>query len=428
MKNAAFTICAKNYIGLAQILETSLKKVNPEVEFFIFVADELDNEIKDLNNNILIAKSTLKIENKDWINMSFKYEITEFCTSIKPYCFSYLFNELNYANCIYFDPDILVFNSIASIINSLEEYTFVLTPHINTMETEYTGNWEERKLLYSGIYNLGFIAIKKNKISLKMLRWWEIRLKDRCFQNIMENYFTDQKWIDFLPGFFPNEVLISNDLGYNLAPWNFHERKVLVRNGQLFVENRINIEDKYFTEIKFVHFSGFNYKELLFNNNVKHKNFINLLLFPDLHILFEHYAESIRYSNMLKYIDLEYSYNYFTNGNIITNIHRKFFRRSTEDNKCIYDPFCSEGEFYKSLKKRKLVDKLNITADKINISNIQNLDSKVKKINIFFKILYLILGPTVYFTLARTLRLYSIIENHVFIIDNDYMKNPKLRN
>jgi len=428
MKKVVFTICAKNYIGLAQVLGDSLKTNNPEIDFYIFVADEFENESLQIEPNILIARHNLNISEDQWINMSFKYEITEFCTSIKPFCFSYMFNELNYEECIYFDPDIMVFSSINSIYDTLNNATFVLTPHINTMEVQYSGTWEERKLMYSGIYNLGFIAIKNNEISNRMLNWWEERLKDRCFQNLMENYFTDQKWIDFLPGFFPNEVFISNDPGLNLAPWNFHERKIIQNNGNLYVENRVNAKYNKLENLKFVHFSGFNYKDLLKNNNVNHKNIENFSLFPDLIILFDLYVDNIRKSNMLKYIDLTYSYNYFTNKNIITNIHRKFYRRLSEDNKAVSNPFNADGDFYKTLKRFKLVNTINVTGDKINISNVQNLNNKVKLINLFFKLIFFIVGPSIYFTLARTLRLYSIIENHVFIIDKDYLKNPKLRN
>lgn len=426
---AAFTICAKNYIGLAQVLEASVKAHNPEVDFFIFVADEFEESTELIEPNILNAKDKLYINEAQWRDMSFKYEITEFCTSIKPYCFSYLFNDLNFDKCIYFDPDIMVFSSINSIYEILNSSTFVLTPHVCTMEVDYTGSWEERKLMYSGIYNLGFIAIKNNKISNRMLRWWEVRLNDRCFQNMMENYFTDQKWIDFLPGFFPKEVFVSNDLGLNLAPWNFHERKIIQKNGNLYVQNRITNDDNKIENLKFVHFSGFNYKDFLTTNSINHKNFENFTLFQDLKIVFDLYLESIRKSNMLKYIDLTYSYNYFTNKNIITNIHRKFYRRLSEDNKKINNPFSSTDEFFRALEKAKLVESdNNITGDKINISNVQNLEKKVKSINLIFKVLYFITGPTVYFTIARTLRLYSILENHIFIIDKNYIKNPKLRN
>ena len=87
MKTCAFTIVAKNYIGLAMILGKSLARYNPEIDFKIVVADEIDSEIKDLPSNILIAKEELDYSPDIWRNMSFKYDLTEFCTAIKPTAF-----------------------------------------------------------------------------------------------------------------------------------------------------------------------------------------------------------------------------------------------------------------------------------------------------------------------------------------------------
>ena len=81
MKNCAFTIVAKNYIGLAQILEKSIREYYNDLLFYIIVADEIDNELKkELSTNILVAKETLNITPETWENMSFKYNLTEFCT------------------------------------------------------------------------------------------------------------------------------------------------------------------------------------------------------------------------------------------------------------------------------------------------------------------------------------------------------------
>lgn len=77
MKNCAFTIVAKNYIGLAQILEKSIREYYNDLLFYIIVADEIDNELKkELSTNILVAKETLNITPETWENMSFKYNLT----------------------------------------------------------------------------------------------------------------------------------------------------------------------------------------------------------------------------------------------------------------------------------------------------------------------------------------------------------------
>ncbi len=88
MKECAFTIVAKNYIGLAQILGQSLQRQNPAIDFRIYVADEMTDGNATLPPNVVIAKTALKdLSDSQWTDMAFKYDLTEFCTAIKPFCF-----------------------------------------------------------------------------------------------------------------------------------------------------------------------------------------------------------------------------------------------------------------------------------------------------------------------------------------------------
>src|SRR5882757_167696 len=122
-KNVVFTICAKNYIGLAQILGNSLKKVNPDVDYYIFVADEL-SEVNDITipENVIECKYALKdfVDSDKWNEMAFKYSLTEFCTSIKAFCFKYLFETKKYEKVIFLDPDIYVFSTFDDILSELD--------------------------------------------------------------------------------------------------------------------------------------------------------------------------------------------------------------------------------------------------------------------------------------------------------------------
>jgi hypothetical protein len=308
MKKIAFTICAKNYIGLALALQKSIKQYNNDVDFLIFVADEFSDEEKilDLPENVIIAREKIGIPEEQWNQMSFKYDLTEFCTSIKPSCFKYVFEHYKHDVCIYFDPDILVFNSLDTIYSKLDNYSIVVTPHITTIQSVYTGKLNERNLLYSGMFNLGFLALKNDSNAKKMLNWWEIRLEDRCFQNMMENYFTDQKWMDFLPSFFPTQLLVSHDLGLNVAPWNFFERE-MIENNSFFIKNRINNEDHTIYPLTFVHFSGYNYKALI-DGDIVQGNIKQLEVYSDYQKIFNLYSDFIKSSDFSKFVKLNYWY------------------------------------------------------------------------------------------------------------------------
>lgn len=428
-KKVAFTICAKNYIGLAQTLEKSIKENQKDVTFLIFVADEfasLDQVASALPDNVIIAKNAIDIPTEQWYQMAFKYDLTEFCTAIKPSCFKYIFKDSEVGSCIYFDPDILIFNTLDTIYDCLNDHSILLTPHTTTIETIYTGSLNERNLLYSGMFNLGFIALKNDSSAKKLLDWWEERLKDRCYQNMMENYFTDQKWIDFLPSFFPSQLLVSSDLGLNMAPWNFYEREILVRNNQFFVKNRITKEEKQYP-LTFVHFSGFDYKALL-NNEVRQGNIKALTFQEDLMPVFTTYTEKLLQSEMSSFIKLTYTYNYFSNQTNISIIYRRLFRRLLEDGKVDFNPFEVNAQFYKALNSAGLIKQQMVSADKSNIDTVSNIEAKTIKINRLLKVCFKLIGAERFFLLTRLMRLYSKHENHVYLIDKDYFKHFKIWN
>ena len=429
MKKIAFTICAKNYIGLALALEQSIREHNDDIDFFIFVADEFseDEKILDLPKNIIIAKDKIEISEEQWNQMSFKYDLTEFCTSIKPSCFKYLFKEFDPDACIYFDPDILVFNSLDTIYNKLESHSIVVTPHITTIQDIYTGKLNERNLLYSGMFNLGFLALKNDNNAEKMLDWWEIRLENRCFQNMMENYFTDQKWMDFLPSFFPTQLFVSHDLGLNVAPWNFYEREIINKDNLFFVKNRLINEADTIYPLTFVHFSGFNYKALI-DGNIVQSNIKDFGVYTDYQKIFDLYSNFIKQSDFSRFVKLGYTYNYFSNQVAISSVYRKLFRRLYEDEKITSNPFDYNNSFYLSLKQAKLINEKLIKTDKVSIATAKNVEQKTLIINKLLKILFNCIGANRFFMLMRLMRLYSKIENHVYLIDKSYLKNFKIRN
>ena len=116
MKKCSFTIVAKNYIGLGLILEQSLQKFHKsDIDFYIFVADEIDASQITIPENVISVKKISDYTDAEWTDMTFKYDLTEFCTSIKPFCFQYIFSK-GYDSALYFDPDICIFSPITEIL------------------------------------------------------------------------------------------------------------------------------------------------------------------------------------------------------------------------------------------------------------------------------------------------------------------------
>lgn len=416
MKKCVFTICAKNYIGLARILEVSLKKHNPNIDFYIFVADRFE-EKTDLPDNVLISFDCFGSE-LPWEDMAFKYDLTEFCTSIKPSCFKYVLENLGYEKAIYFDPDIYIFDSLDGVYDLLDKYSIVITPHLALIQEAYTGDTPERNLLASGVYNLGFCALKKSKYSIQFIYWWRNRLLDQCFANFPENYYTDQKWIDMLPCFFPSDVLhISRHLGLNVAPWNFFEREIINQDSEFWVKGRNVKGEKDREKLIFIHYSGYNYSKLI-KGEIFQKNIPNLAEYSDINIILEVYSNAIQsmLSVFNQFIHLKYTYNSFDNEVSITSFQRRLYHGIEARQEIYKDVFSSKetDTYYSDLKKHRLFPKIG-EIEKYG-KETPSVKKKVGRVNKFFTILYKIVGYDRFYLMVRLFKPYSKFETYSFLL------------
>jgi len=420
--NAVFTIVAKNYFSLAKALADSIRKFHgADLDIIIGIADEIEN-IDTLKGNgyQVIAIDSIGIEGYN--SMAFKYNVTEFCTSVKPFVFEHLFTSGKYEKLIYFDPDILVYNSLDIIFDSLESRSVVLTPHYITPQVKYTGNALETLTLFAGIYNLGFLALKQSITSDKLLGWWKERLAHLCYADKFDALHVDQKWMDFIPAFFPDQTHIEQHLGYNIAFWNIHEREFIKKENCYMVTNRLEKSDEF--PIIFIHFSGVDPTNIYAN---KQSATLNLNNYADWIPLIEDYAKRVLGFEFEKYLNLSYDYAKFSNGETIIQFHRRLYRRLLEQGLIVNDPFNADNDFYRLLKKNKLLFKPQNNTDKLNERNFPDFGKKVRTMNKLFRFVRRILGMEKYVLLLKFCQRYFRPENQVFLIE-EFEKDYKFIN
>jgi len=416
MNICAFTIVAKNYIGLARILGHSLYKVNPDINFKIFVADEFPQNVKSLPDNVVISRKVLDYSSEEWTDMSFKYDLTEFCTSIKPGVFKYLFAQ-GYDKVLYFDPDIYIFSSINTILQRLEDYDIVLTPQIAGIHIDYTGEHPEWAMNVNGIFNLGFCGMRKSLITDKIILWWQKRLKTECFADRSVGNFTDQKWMDWMPGLLGNEYLyISHDLGMNMAPWNYFERELFKKDDTLYVRFRTNDNPQHEFRLVFIHFAGYDYQKMK-QGFIVRKRIENLQEYKDLHLATDIYCKAVANNKDIfdEFITLPYTYSSYDNGIPISTFHRRLYHGYSEKYGPVRNPFSTNKEsFYSMIKKKGMI--INDNIDKISKLNLSNMDRKRKMIGMLFCVLYKFMGYKRYVLFVKSLYNYCRPEWHLFLI------------
>lgn len=344
MKKAVFTICAKNYLAQAITLRESCLKHNRNIDFYLFLSDL--NDIKEVPDFVQNLDETW-IPN--WRQMAFKYNVIEFSTSIKPFCFKKLFSE-GYDDIIYLDPDIYVTSQLDEIYKMLDDKSIVLSPHYCNIQTDYTGSVTEEELLWVGIYNLGFCAIKNNNIGNQIIDWWCNRLENKCYADHQDGLHVDQKWLDFIPAFFPNDICITHHMGINPAIWNLHERELEIdEKGNYKIKNIVTNE---VFPLLFFHFSGFD----PFNSSIlnrRHPKY-GTKQFPSFRPLIEEYVDAEYKNGYNIYSKLTYSFNSFEDGENILPLYRRIYRSFEKEVQDI-NPFCVNSNIYILLKSNKLL-------------------------------------------------------------------------
>jgi hypothetical protein len=281
-----FTLCSNNYLAQAKILGDSLQKFNPGCRLIIGLTDELNPGIdysffKDFT---LVPVAEIGIVNFD--SLWKKYNIIEFNTCVKASFFKYLFKIYPDEQCFfYFDPDIAVFHSLAILEQELEQSNILITPHIHTPIPLDGKRPTENLFLNFGIYNLGFIGVKRSDVTRNFLDWWEERTLTTGFDKPCHGIFVDQLWINQVPIFY-DKVKILGSYGFNVAPWNLHERTI-----ENYNNNSATMNDG--SPLYFFHFSTFKFSEPHKISNSPTYNRYSFVSHPSLKPLYDNYCKQL---------------------------------------------------------------------------------------------------------------------------------------
>lgn len=399
-KKIAFTVVAQNYISFAAVLAESMKNSNPDTNFIIFIADGISDELMLFaNKNKLNIRNALDIDSKKFMKMAFYYEVTEYCTSIKPFIFNELMDK-GYELISYIDPDIYVYQNLHdAIYANLETNNIILTPHICSPINDNKIP-SEADHLKTGTYNLGFISLKATDESSKFIKWWMQKCENECFNDPIKGLFVDQKWINLVPGMF-NGVYISKHLGLNVAYWNFHEREII----------KDTINNKF--PLIFFHFSGITLDDI--NLISKYQNRFTLSTREDLRKLFEIYSEKVKI-NKNKFIkNIPYKFNSYPSGMSISLLARKIYSWNKNNLSSPLISIESEEKFRKVLKRYHLSENNTATYSKPKADEI---NKKAMIINFALRSCYRLVGADRYLSLCKYFQFLASLDNHKFLEKN----------
>jgi hypothetical protein len=328
-RGAVCTIIAKNYLAQARCLMDSVAQFHPELDRIVILVDRADDYFDPLGERFTIVRSdALEIPDSKWFH--FKYTLLELSTAVKPYVVDHLFRKLGFDFVLFLDPDILVCSELVEVLDGLREHSLILTPHL-TAPMHDDKRPCELDILRSGVYNLGFFAMRRNDETLRFVQWWKERLYDYCVIDLPRGLFLDQRWAEFAPSFV-SRVCILRDASYNVAYWNLQHRQISLSHGTFLVNG---------SPLRFFHFSGYDPDHP--DRLSKHQNRHRIEELPALQALVQQYSKLLYGYGYRDSCRWPYAYGSFDNGSRIPDFGRPLHLESPEVTRRIRDPFSAEG-------------------------------------------------------------------------------------
>lgn len=394
MKPCVCTIVSANYLGYAKTLMASMQETNPEFDRKVLLVDKVNGRFDpDAFNFELIEADSIGIDGFE--EMAFRFGIMEMNTNVKPFFMNWILGK-GYSSVVYLDPDIVVFKKLSELRKILDAHSVVVTPHINNPISDRKRPNEQDHLL-NGVFNLGFVAVSNCSEGIDFLNWWGSRCFELGFDDLRSGLFVDQKWIDYVPCFFPNHYVLRKP-GYNVAYWNLQERHLENQNGNWLV----NGED-----LVFFHFSGFPSEAI--ETISKHQDRFNTTTFPSVLPLLQRYKMALQASGHQEYKAYSYTYATYSNGELISKVARRYY--SISEYYCNGEnPFDEASGFY-SWAKRKGIHKSQRGASDYNYRTMNAKDIRVTILNCLFKFSRRLLGADRYFLFMKYVGYFSVLRH-----------------
>ncbi|MGI0490377.1 hypothetical protein ACN4EG_01085 [Alkalinema pantanalense CENA528] len=340
-KTLVCTIVTKNYLAYARALAVSLAAHNPGLELYVLLADRNDGEIDPDQESFHLIPLEALADQASVQRMCFYYTAFELCCALRGLLHEYILNHTDAERWIFLDSDIYVCGSLEPVFEQLRSAAILLTPHSQTPASiEQSVVCEVNNLIRCGLYNAGFLGLRRCETTRQFIAWWKTRLEHFCFDDVtyqnLRGLFVDQLWLNLVPLYFVGVQYLSN-LGCNLGYWNLWERPLNVKtNGAMFVGSE---------PLRFIHFSGWNFDD---PQRVSKHSFLDDNLdqpiWGKLGLAYRDLLVSQGYKTLC---NLPYSFTNFATGETITQAMRRAYYDDWQSGQAIDQPF-SQASFFLS--------------------------------------------------------------------------------
>ncbi len=341
MKVVCYSSFTFSYLNRARVLFHTLRRFHPDWELVALVTDRppagfLFDAADEPFDRLVWAEDLGIPDFQSWL---FKHDVVEVCTAVKgPFIHQACSSGADAV--IYLDPDTALLGSLEPLERLLEEHDILLTPHLIDPNDEPTAILDnDLSASRTGIFNLGFVAIRTTGEGARFARWWNDRLLDWCYDDMPAGLFVDQRWCDHVPALF-DKVKVVRDPGYNVASWNLSTRTVDVgKDGAITVNG---------APLRFWHFTKLGPLGDTMTKKYAGANF-------PVYEIWAWYKRQVAAATDKAIPERWWAYGAYADGQPIEKAHRLLYRQRGDLQEAFPDPFrAGEGSYQQWLEREGL--------------------------------------------------------------------------
>ena len=332
MKVLCYSSFTFSYLNRARVLFQTVRRFHPEWELVALITDrppaEFDFDPAQEPFDRVVWAEDLGIPNfPAWL---FKHDVVEVCTAVKG-PFIHQACQSGADAVIYLDPDTALFASLEPLETLLETSDILLTPHLIDPNDDTNAILDnDLSASRTGIFNLGFVAIRTRGEGARFAKWWNDRLLDWCYDDMPAGLFVDQRWCDHVPALF-DKVKVVRDPGYNVASWNLSQRTLAVEK-----DGRITVNG---VPLRFWHFTKLGPLGDTMTKKYAGTNF-------PVYEIWRWYKEQVGAVTDPTIPERWWAYQAYDDGQLIEKKHRVLYRQRTDLQAAFADPFATgEGSY-----------------------------------------------------------------------------------
>ncbi|MCJ2133388.1 hypothetical protein MKK69_04810 [Methylobacterium sp. J-026] len=128
----------------------------------------------------------------------------------------------------YIDADILFFSTPEPIYSELGDQSILIIGHRFSERNAHRAQY--------GRYNVGWVTWRNDRQGRACLDTYRERCLEWCYAFLENGRFADQRYLDAWPETF-SRLVEARHRGCNVAPWNIDTDRLMLRDGQVFVDD-----------------------------------------------------------------------------------------------------------------------------------------------------------------------------------------------